>query len=29
MKKQEIYNGQKLAVTVIAVGFLVWLFSEE
>jgi hypothetical protein len=29
MKKQEIDNGQKLAVTVIAVGFLVWLFSKE
>jgi hypothetical protein len=29
MKKQEIENGQKLAVTVIAVGFLVWLFSKE
>jgi len=29
LKKQEIENGKKLALTVIAVGFLVWLFSRE
>lgn len=29
LKKQEIENGQKLAVTVIAVGVLVWLFSKD
>jgi hypothetical protein len=29
LKNQEIENGQKLALTVIAVGFLVWLFSRE
>jgi TIR domain len=29
MKKQGIENGQNLALTVIAVGFLVWLFSDN